>query len=211
MDWFSWLSKTSLEPSLVREYALDFAHNELEEDDISHFNHEFLQSMGISVAKHRLEILKLARKEKRRGIHHISRLISMIKRTNKIFGNYIRKWVHHEDSALTVVPKCSYSSRWKAAMLKRNKTMIMGKQERMMIANVPLVVSSTCLDDNKYSSPMLYEFDNKEEIGDSYDDGYHRSSGYEEEMKVESYGDGHLSTGFEETRWVEMFKDLKPT
>ncbi|GMP34592.1 hypothetical protein CsSME_00007398 [Camellia sinensis var. sinensis] len=48
MDWFSWLSKTGLEPSLVYEYGLSFSHNELEEDDIAYFNHEFLQSMGIS-------------------------------------------------------------------------------------------------------------------------------------------------------------------
>ena len=43
MDWFSWLSKTSLD-----EYGLAFAHNELEEEDIVYFNHEFLQSMAIS-------------------------------------------------------------------------------------------------------------------------------------------------------------------
>lgn len=61
--------------------------------------------------------------------------------------------------------------------------MIMGKQERLMIANVPLVVSSTCLDDNRYSRLMLHEFDNKEEIDDSYDDEYHRSSG-DEEMEM---------------------------
>nr|KYP56778.1 hypothetical protein KK1_003025 [Cajanus cajan] len=65
MDWFSWLSKTGLEPSLVYEYGLTLAHNELEEEDMFYFNHEFLQSMGISIAKHRLEILKLARKEEK--------------------------------------------------------------------------------------------------------------------------------------------------
>ncbi|XP_065629859.1 uncharacterized protein LOC112035254 [Quercus suber] len=67
MDWFSWLSKSSLEPSLIYEYGLAFARNELQYEDISYFNHEFLQSMGISVAKHRLEILKLARKENSGG------------------------------------------------------------------------------------------------------------------------------------------------
>ncbi|KAL1326270.1 hypothetical protein HN51_036342 [Arachis hypogaea] len=63
MDWFSWLSRTSLEPSLVYEYGLAFARNELQLEDATHFNHELLQSMGILVAKHRLEILKLAKKE----------------------------------------------------------------------------------------------------------------------------------------------------
>ncbi|RVW30507.1 hypothetical protein CK203_098840 [Vitis vinifera] len=81
MDWFSWLSKTGLEPSLVYEYALAFSQNELEEEDISYFNHEFLQSMGISIAKHRLEILKLARKEKGASPRAMSRLIIAIKRT----------------------------------------------------------------------------------------------------------------------------------
>ncbi|KAK9073489.1 hypothetical protein SSX86_007813 [Deinandra increscens subsp. villosa] len=49
IDWFSWLSKTCLEESLVYEYGMVFSRNELEEDDITYFNHEFLQSMGISV------------------------------------------------------------------------------------------------------------------------------------------------------------------
>ncbi|KAK7411675.1 hypothetical protein VNO78_03111 [Psophocarpus tetragonolobus] len=63
MDWFSWLSRTNLEPSLIYEYGLSFARNELQLEDAIHFNHEFLQSMGISIAKHRLEILKLAKKQ----------------------------------------------------------------------------------------------------------------------------------------------------
>lgn len=62
MDWYSWLSKTGMEPTLIYAYSLTLSHNELEEDDKAHFNHEFLQSMGISIAKHRLHILKHARK-----------------------------------------------------------------------------------------------------------------------------------------------------
>ncbi|CAN0838608.1 hypothetical protein LINGRAHAP2_LOCUS2245 [Linum grandiflorum] len=82
MDWFSWLSKSTLDPSLVCEYSLTFQHNELQFDDLTYFNHEFLQSMGISVAKHRLEILKLASKETtfptkpRSGIHGLVKAIS---------------------------------------------------------------------------------------------------------------------------------------
>ncbi|KAK7388573.1 hypothetical protein VNO78_23394 [Psophocarpus tetragonolobus] len=63
MDWFSWLSRTNLEPSLIYDYGLTFGRNELKLEDACHFNHEFLQSMGISIAKHRLEILKLVKKE----------------------------------------------------------------------------------------------------------------------------------------------------
>ena len=93
MDWFSWLSQTSLELSLVYEYGLAFAHNELEEEDIVYFNHEFLQSMGISIAKHRLEILKLARQEKGASPRPMSRLLVAIRRTKRCLGKYIRTWI----------------------------------------------------------------------------------------------------------------------
>ncbi|MED6157221.1 hypothetical protein PIB30_021418 [Stylosanthes scabra] len=83
MDWFSWLSRTTLEPSLVYEYGLAFARNELQLEDATHFNHEFLQSMGISVAKHRLEILKLAKKEDGSGAARAKTLSGTIKRCLK--------------------------------------------------------------------------------------------------------------------------------
>lgn len=63
MDWYSWLSRTNLEPALTYEYGLSFTRNELQKEDLGYFNHEFLLSLGINVARHRLEILKLARKE----------------------------------------------------------------------------------------------------------------------------------------------------
>ncbi|XP_048553543.1 uncharacterized protein LOC125534335 [Triticum urartu] len=61
MEWHAWLSSARLEPALVHEYALVLARNELEAGDAAYFDHDFLRSMGIDVAKHRLEILKLAR------------------------------------------------------------------------------------------------------------------------------------------------------
>ncbi|KAI5010200.1 hypothetical protein ZWY2020_012337 [Hordeum vulgare] len=61
MEWHAWLSAARLEPALVHEYALVLARNELEAGDAAYFDHDFLRSMGIDVAKHRLEILKLAR------------------------------------------------------------------------------------------------------------------------------------------------------
>jgi hypothetical protein len=63
MDWYAWLCKAALDPDLALEYALLFARNELGAADIRHLDHEFLASMGVAVAKHRLEILKLARRE----------------------------------------------------------------------------------------------------------------------------------------------------
>ena len=117
MVWFSWLSKTNLEPSLVYEYGLAFAHNELEEEDIVYFNHKFLQSMGIFIAKHKLEILKLTRKEKGASPCPMSRLLVAIRRTKRCLGKYIRMWIRREGSlALVVVLRPGYGLRWKGAM-----------------------------------------------------------------------------------------------
>ncbi|KAE7997283.1 hypothetical protein FH972_001930 [Carpinus fangiana] len=191
MDWFSWLSKTGLEPSLVYEYGLAFAHNELEEDDIVYFNHEFLQSMGISIAKHRLEILKLARKEKGASPRPMSRLLVAIRRTKRCLGKYIRTWIRREESsALMVVPRPGYGSRWKGAMVKRNKRLMTtaaatAKQGRLLLTNgSPRRVES-------FSSPVVYDL--------------------RKEEKMESGDDGYWLTGVEEIRWDTLFQDLKPT
>ncbi|KAL7222383.1 hypothetical protein ACSBR1_024140 [Camellia fascicularis] len=195
MDWFSWLSKTGLEPSLVYEYGLSFSHNELEEDDIAYFNHEFLQSMGISIAKHRLEILKLVRKEKGTGSpHSMSRLIFAIKRTKRYLSKYVRTWVHRDqDSALVLVPRRSHSLRWKGPMLKRNKRLVVSKQGPMLLLTngSPMVMSGPRL--NSFSSPMVNDLRNDEKMDDEDDD------------------DPYWSTGVEEIRWDAMFQDLKPT
>ncbi|RCV20406.1 hypothetical protein SEVIR_4G051300v4 [Setaria viridis] len=63
MDWYAWLCRAGLHPDVALDYALLFARNELVADDVRHLDHEFLATMGVAVAKHRLEILKLARKE----------------------------------------------------------------------------------------------------------------------------------------------------
>ncbi|KAJ1410077.1 Sterile alpha motif/pointed domain superfamily [Sesbania bispinosa] len=189
MDWFSWLSKTGLEPSLVYEYGLTFAHNELEEEDIIYFNHEFLQSMGISIAKHRLEILKLARKEKGKRPRPVARLMVAIKRTKRCLANYIRTFGRCEEStALVVVPSSrpsSYGTRWKSAVMKRNKKLMVAtnKQERLLLTNgSPAIVPSL----DSFSSPMVYNFQKEEN-----DDGY-------------------WSAAVEDIRWDTMFQDLKP-
>lgn len=197
MDWFSWLSKTGLEPSLVYEYGLAFAHNELEEEDIIYFNHEFLQSIGISIAKHRLEILKLVRKEIKAGAgpRGVTRLLLAIKRTKKCLAKYIRMLTHRDEKALMVVPtKPSYGARFRGAMLKRNKKLMVANQGRLlqltngspMVGPVPRVES--------FSSPVVFDLRNKEE-----------------KMEEEEEEEGYWSTGVEEIRWDTMFQDLKPT
>ncbi|KAB2027141.1 hypothetical protein ES319_D05G014700v1 [Gossypium barbadense] len=104
MDWYSWLSKTALEPSLVYEYGLLFSHNELQKEDLAYFSHEFLQSMGISVAKHRLEILKVARKEIGEPPKSLSKLILAINKTRKCFNKYVNKLVHHDNNVIKPLP-----------------------------------------------------------------------------------------------------------
>ncbi|KAH1066560.1 hypothetical protein J1N35_031547 [Gossypium stocksii] len=137
MDWFSWLSKTGLEPSLVYEYGLSFSHNELEEEDIVYLDHEFLQSMGISIAKHRLEILKLAGKTKGSQTSGwgpvVRRLMSAIKRTKRSLSKYMKAMVEREASALVVVNR---RNKWKGgAMLKRKKRVGMGAEGRLLLTN----------------------------------------------------------------------------
>ncbi|CAN6449943.1 unnamed protein product [Victoria cruziana] len=104
MDWFSWLSKTSLEPTLVYEYGLALAYNELEEEDIIFFTHDFLKSIGISVAKHRLEILKLARREHGKRPQLLSRLLAAIKKTRRHFIEYFHSLLKNQPPTLALVP-----------------------------------------------------------------------------------------------------------
>ncbi|RDX68013.1 hypothetical protein CR513_53043, partial [Mucuna pruriens] len=170
MDWFSWLSKSGLDPSLVYEYGLTLAHNELEEEDMLYFNHEFLQSMGISIAKHRLEILKLARKDKGKSPRAVARLVVAIKRTKRSLANYVRALIHKEESsALVVVPPSRPSglgTRWKSAMMKRNKKFMVTKQETLFLTNgSPTVIPG-------FSSPVVYHFQKEEKIDGDDDDGY---------------------------------------
>ncbi|KAL5216166.1 hypothetical protein ABZP36_007567 [Zizania latifolia] len=103
MDWYAWLSAARLDPVVVYEYALVFARNELEADDLAYFDHEFLHSMGVSVAKHRLEILKLARRRRRRASLLSPRLLAAVDRV----ARYVRSLVvvhREESSALVLVP-----------------------------------------------------------------------------------------------------------
>ncbi|KAG9450215.1 hypothetical protein H6P81_010180 [Aristolochia fimbriata] len=191
MDWFSWLSNTNLEPSLIYEYGLVFAHNELEEEDIGFFNHEFLQSMGISIAKHRLEILKLSKKEAGRGPPPVKRLLAVIKKTRRCIAHYLHAWVRREDSAIVVVPrKRTGASRWKSALLKRNKTLMGVKQGRLMITDGSARVANG-------GSPMVY--------------GHHRPDEEHDDVADLPGEVDPSKAGAEEIRWASLFQDLKPT
>ncbi|KAF4353776.1 hypothetical protein F8388_024345 [Cannabis sativa] len=212
MDWFSWLSKTGLEPTLVYQYGLAFAQNELEEEDIVYFNHEFLQSMGISIAKHRLEILKLSRKEINKlnnGTRPMTtRLLVAINRTKRCLAKCIKMLTttHKEDSssssALMVLPRPTYGTRFRGAMLKRNKKFISAKQGRLLqLTNgspSPMVRYGSMTRIESFSSPVVYDLKKEQKI-------------HEQEEEEEEDQDGYWSTGVEEIRWDTMFQDLKPT
>ncbi|XP_074566380.1 uncharacterized protein LOC141822994 [Curcuma longa] len=108
MDWYSWLSKSTLDPLLVYDYSFLFAANELEEDDIKHFDHEFLQSMGVSIAKHRLEILKIPNKSDSKPKYSLS---AAINKTKIYITEHVQCLLKRH---VTVVPR-------NPSMLKRNK------------------------------------------------------------------------------------------
>ncbi|KAL0463950.1 UNVERIFIED_CONTAM: hypothetical protein Slati_0282600 [Sesamum latifolium] len=228
MDWFSWLSKTNLDPSLVYDYALTFTYNELQDDDIAYFSHEFLQSMGVSIAKHRLEILKLARKGRTRSIKPVLWFTFAIKQTKNYLAKHIHALVHRENSTLSVVPTRNHSLRWKVAMLQRNKRLrvIPAKPAWPMLRNdSPIFVSGN-------RSLMLT---NGSPVGGSQSSGSTKSSSWNEsEANAES---GHItqdapantwnssfsstvvhslegeywSSSTEEIKWDSMFQNLKPT
>ncbi|CAE5964779.1 unnamed protein product [Arabidopsis arenosa] len=193
MDWFSWLSRTNLEASLIYEYALSFSNNELEYEDIAYFNHEFLQSMGISIAKHRLEILKLARRDRKPSpltARSVFRVLIAIKKTGKCFSEYVRAWIRREESsrALVLVSRSTSSNgngRWKGARKKRSVMPMSngngGKEERLLLTN-----GTPCRLDS-FSNPKVcsdYEDDNTTHWGNK---------------------------DVEAIKWDSMFQNLKPT
>ncbi|PIN03592.1 hypothetical protein CDL12_23880 [Handroanthus impetiginosus] len=197
MDWFSWLSKTNLEPSLVHEYSLAFVHNELQEGDLAYFNHEFLQSMGISIAKHRLEILKLVTKEKGHNPHPMNKILITIKLTKSRFSKYLRRWTCREESAVVLVSKTSHSARWKNSMIKKKKKLMVDRSKRyrepLLLTNgSPMFFPSSRI--NSFSSPVVQEFQR---------DGL--------KMDGDCYYDEYWPCAIEEVKWDAMFHNLKPT
>ncbi|BAT79902.1 hypothetical protein LR48_Vigan04g027000 [Vigna angularis] len=131
MDWFSWLSRTSLEPSLIYDYGLAFARNELQLEDATYFNHEFLQSMGISIAKHRLEILKLAKKED--GALKSIKLSGVIKKClKKCFSLVSRD--DHQEAMMTMMKEMPpepnwYRGKWRRARHKNGSEELKGENK----------------------------------------------------------------------------------
>ncbi|XP_042404295.1 uncharacterized protein LOC121994266 [Zingiber officinale] len=199
MDWFSWLSNSGLDPSIVCQYALLFASNELEEEDIAYFDHGFLQSMGITIAKHRLEILKLINHRVRVSSPlPAAKLVSVIRNSKTCFANYIRSMMMRRnraaDPTILVVPKASYGGnggdQWRGSMLKRKTKLALLKQGRVMIADRGVTVKALHRPPSHSSSPMVHSC-----ADDDHDDD----------------GDGYWESAAGEATWDTMFQDLKPT
>ncbi|KAL0429762.1 UNVERIFIED_CONTAM: hypothetical protein Sradi_0602200 [Sesamum radiatum] len=203
MDWFSWLSKTNLDPSLVYDYALTFTYNELQDDDIAYFSHEFLQSMGVSIAKHRLEILKLARKEKSRSIKPVLWFVFAIKQTKNYLAKHIHALVHRENSTLSVVPTRNHSLRWKVAMLQRNK-------RSLMLTNGSPVGGSQSSGSSKSSSWIESEANAESGHITRGAPANTWNSSFSSTV-VHSLEGEYWSSSTEEIKWDSMFQNLKPT
>ncbi|KAK3128526.1 hypothetical protein QOZ80_6BG0463030 [Eleusine coracana subsp. coracana] len=86
MDWYAWLCRTGLDPDVALEYALLFARNELGAADVRHLDHAFLATMGVAVAKHRLEILKLARRETSAGRAVAAAITALPRRATRLLA-----------------------------------------------------------------------------------------------------------------------------
>ncbi|KAK4713017.1 hypothetical protein R3W88_018924 [Solanum pinnatisectum] len=152
MDWYSWLSKTNLDQELIYEYGLVFSRNELQKEDLIYFNHEFLQSMGIIVAKHRLEILKLARKEGRGGVrgggttsssNGLSRLVLAINKTKKLLAKNLSKLsIHRASTRLALSELKPYRTQWTGALRKLESS----KEEKAIVTTRSMIMKSGPLD-----------------------------------------------------------------
>lgn len=134
-DWYSWLRRASIDPLGASEYALLFSQNELEEEDIVEFNHEFLQSLGISIAKHRLNILKLARKERKMKESMSSTVQTAVRKVKHCLTRYVHQLlVLHDHSAVVIVPSTSNTGskkNWGGAVFKR-KSAIFQKEKLLL-------------------------------------------------------------------------------
>ncbi|THU69719.1 hypothetical protein C4D60_Mb08t17350 [Musa balbisiana] len=155
MDWYSWLLQTNLDPDLVYEYSLLLSSSELEEDDVAHFDHEFLQSMGISIAKHRLEMLKLAKRGKiKSSSRPVALLLVAVTKTKKCIARYFRSFINLDASPIVVVPRSSYfdGGEPKSDTSKRNKWMSRIKQGRVTLYMAPQAMAYKESKDRKEDS-----------------------------------------------------------
>ncbi|KAI4377315.1 hypothetical protein MLD38_014965 [Melastoma candidum] len=232
MDWFSWLSRTGLEPVLVYKYGFVLARNELQAEDISYFDHEFLWSMGIAVAKHRLEIIKLAKKDKGCGsiaagtTKPLSGFVAVISRTKKSFRRYIARLVYHEGTGIKA------SSKDPGKLPGKHEDDITEFEKRSNLAFSGPLVDSRIQDRHLPSKPRnstwsgpLYPLPKSPSLpGNWYPIGSPRFPGRARSPRLSGpldrtttspkFAYGAQSADYDlddQSLWVQLFHDMKPT
>lgn len=192
--------------------------------------------MGVSVAKHRLEILKLAKKEVGGGRNTLSRLILAINNAKKKIGRRIHKWVFHEVGSTKAFPEptppARYQERWKAALKgnyesgKEFQAQRMAKSGPLPLVQDKLAVTNGSL---KLSGPLNTNmqdrllFTYRSPVSSGHLDGpiyAHRSpklSGHRRPPSPRIYTDhGKSKENFganydDHSLWAAHFQDLRPT
>lgn len=198
MDWYSWLSKTNLDPYLVYEYGRAFTHNELQRGDTLYFNHEFLQSMGVLVAKHRLEIINLARNNiggcRKNGF---SKIVSAIVKTRLLLSKKLGRFVSSKRSVNR--PMNPFRPQWPSSNLRKNMGFGEVKEEKgkKMMKSGPL---DGRLDESCMTPKRVFSVSGPMDVGNSPRIGIPcnmmNSGGEDDEMS---------------SIWSMMFQDMKPT
>ncbi|XP_073049702.1 uncharacterized protein [Primulina eburnea] len=146
--------------------------------------------MGISIAKHRLEILKLATKE-RKASHLVSRLLTAIKPKTSKFSTNFRSWACRDESPLVIMPSLRYKdakaekSKWPVVPNKISKSPLLTANGRW-----PALLPSSIMEKSLNNALQVIERDG-EKLSEDYDDFW--------------------SCVVEEIKWDSMFQNLKPT
>ncbi|KAM3297853.1 hypothetical protein ACQJBY_039690 [Aegilops geniculata] len=221
MDWYAWLSKAGLTPAATYEYGLLFSENELEPGDAPDFDHDLLKSMGIAVAKHRLEILKLARKDAAAAAAAASQSSSsaaarLARRAARCIARCARRLGggggggtggrrRYSSSSVTVVPRICNGAAGdvvvRAGAVRRRSSV---KKMVLMITDGGVASggagAGVRFSGSQKASLMFQDcaYEDEEEDGAGEEDG-------------ERCSDSGTAGGESEIKWDSMFQDLKPT
>jgi hypothetical protein len=209
-SWYAWLSRTGLAPSLAHEYGRLFSRNELEPRDAPHFDHDLLKSMGIAVAKHRLEILKLARKQDAGASSSAASRLG--RRATRCLSRCARRlagggaW-RAASSSVTVVPRiCGGEDAVRVGAVQRKGTGS-GTTKKMV-----LMITDGGVAGGGYGYGLRgrggarLSSASSQKASLMFHDGYQDE---EEEMGDDEDEDGGAGDG--DIKWDSMFQDLKPT
>jgi len=204
MDWYAWLCRAGLH----LDVALEYARNELGAGDVRHLDHEVLASMGVAVAKHRIEILKLAGAAVAALPRRTARLLAAAARRSArsalgrlrapVSCGQVRAAAIHALAMPQRSGRAAHGWGWGAIVASPVAAAARGGIGKpplpMVLAQVssPVVLTSSCAATVKaLPAPP---------------DPGHGHGG------EESDGDGEEEMdGGEEMRWESMFQDLKPT